>query len=92
VLLGCALRPSEVAALTDGRCSGGFTPEAAVARHADARELTAWCVRHYPHVGTMAVAATDNASAGAGTGRRASGCAKRLVANQRPADYERLEA
>jgi len=28
VLLACALRPSAVAALTDGRYSGGFTPEA----------------------------------------------------------------
>ena len=41
MLLGCALRRSEVAALTDGRCSGGFTPEATgvAARHANTAEL-----------------------------------------------------
>jgi len=26
-LLGCALRGCQAAALTDGRCSGGFTPD-----------------------------------------------------------------
>jgi hypothetical protein len=31
VVLGCALRRSQVAALADERCSGGFTPEATVA-------------------------------------------------------------
>jgi hypothetical protein len=41
MLLGCALRRPEVAALTDGRWSGGCTLEATVAaRHADAPELT----------------------------------------------------
>jgi site-specific recombinase XerC len=36
VLLGCALRRCQVAALTDGRCSGAFTLEATVAaRHAN---------------------------------------------------------
>jgi dihydroxyacid dehydratase/phosphogluconate dehydratase len=41
VLLGCALRRSAVAALTDGRCSGGFTLEATVgARHANTPELS----------------------------------------------------
>jgi len=39
VLLGRALRRPAVAAPTDGRCSGGFKPEATVAaRHADAAE------------------------------------------------------
>src|ERR1019366_5427968 len=43
VLLGCALRRCEVAALTDGRCSGGFTLEATVAaRHANTPELSVW--------------------------------------------------
>jgi hypothetical protein len=38
---GRAFRRREVAALTDGRCSGGFTPEATVAaRHANAPELS----------------------------------------------------
>ena len=38
-----ALRRSEVAALSDGRCSGGFTPEATVAaRRANAPELSVW--------------------------------------------------
>jgi hypothetical protein len=42
VLLGRALRRCEEAALTDGRCSGGFTPEATVAaRHANTPELSA---------------------------------------------------
>ena len=42
VLLGCALRRCEVAALTDGRCSGVFMPEATVGarRHANAPELS----------------------------------------------------
>src|ERR1019366_6357654 len=31
VLLGCALRRSDVAPLTDGRAPGGFTPEATIA-------------------------------------------------------------
>jgi integrase len=43
VLLGCALRRCEVAALTDGRCLGGFTLEATVAaRHANTPELSVW--------------------------------------------------
>jgi hypothetical protein len=43
VLLGCALRRSQVAALTDGRCSGGFTEKATVAApHANAPELSVW--------------------------------------------------
>jgi hypothetical protein len=42
-LLSRALRRSEVAALSDGRCSGGFTPEATVAaRRANAPELSVW--------------------------------------------------
>src|ERR1017187_6651000 len=42
MLLGCALRRFDSAALTDGRCSGGFTPEATgVARRADAPKLSA---------------------------------------------------
>src|ERR1022692_5252420 len=42
VLLGSALRPSAVAALTDGRCSGGFTPKATVAaRHVNGRIASA---------------------------------------------------
>jgi hypothetical protein len=46
VLLGCALRRSDVAALTDGRCSGGFKPEATVAaRRADAWKPSVWCAR-----------------------------------------------
>ena len=41
VLLGCALRRSAVAALADGRRSGGFTLEATVAaRQADPPELS----------------------------------------------------
>jgi dihydroxyacid dehydratase/phosphogluconate dehydratase len=41
VLLGCALRPPAVAALTDGRFSGAFTPEATVAApHAITPELS----------------------------------------------------
>jgi hypothetical protein len=41
VLLGCALRQSAAAALTDGRCSDGFTPEATgAARHANASKLS----------------------------------------------------
>jgi hypothetical protein len=41
MLLGGALRQSEVAALTDGRGSGGFTVEATVvARHAVTSELS----------------------------------------------------
>jgi len=41
VLLGWALRRRAVAALTDGRCSSGFTPEATVAaRRAIAPELS----------------------------------------------------
>jgi len=41
VLLGRALRRPAVAALADGRCSGGFTPEAtAAARRANAPELS----------------------------------------------------
>jgi len=41
VLLGCTLRRCAVAALTDGRCSGGFTLEATVAvRHANTAELS----------------------------------------------------
>jgi site-specific recombinase XerD len=41
MLLGCALRRSAVAALTNGRCSGGFTLEATVgARHANTPELS----------------------------------------------------
>jgi hypothetical protein len=41
VLLGCALRRSAAAALTDGRSSGGFTPEATVAaRDVNAPELS----------------------------------------------------
>jgi len=41
VLLGRALRRSAVAALTDGRQSGGFTMEATVAaRHANAPEVS----------------------------------------------------
>ena len=40
---GCALRPSAVAALTDGRSSGGFTPQATgAARHANAPEASVW--------------------------------------------------
>jgi hypothetical protein len=43
VLLGRALRRSAVAAPSDRRCSGGFTPEATVAaRHANAPELSVW--------------------------------------------------
>ena len=43
VLLGCALRRCEVAALTDRRCLGGFTLEATVAaRHANTPELSVW--------------------------------------------------
>jgi len=38
-----ALRPCAVAARTDGRYSGGFTPEATgAARHANAPELSVW--------------------------------------------------
>jgi hypothetical protein len=41
VLLGCALRPSAVAALTDARRSGAFTTEATVAaRHANTPDLS----------------------------------------------------
>ena len=41
VLLGGVLRQSTMAALADGRRSGGFTPEAtAAARHANAPELS----------------------------------------------------
>ena len=41
VLLGCALRRCEVAALTDGRSSRGFTLEATVAvRHANVPHLS----------------------------------------------------
>jgi len=41
VLLGCAQRRCEVAALTDGRSSGAFTPEATgAARHANTPELS----------------------------------------------------
>jgi hypothetical protein len=41
VLLGYALRRCEAAALADGRSSGGFTPEAAVAaRHANTPGLS----------------------------------------------------
>jgi len=41
VLLGCGLRRSAVAALTDGRSAGGLTPEVtAAARHAIAPELS----------------------------------------------------
>ena len=41
VLLGCALRRCEVAALTDGRSSRGFTLEATVAaRHANTPDLS----------------------------------------------------
>jgi len=40
-LLGRALRRRAVAALADGRCSGGFTPEATgAARHARVPELS----------------------------------------------------
>jgi hypothetical protein len=47
VLLGRALRRSEVAALSDGRCSGGFTPKATVAaRRANPPEL--WVVLATP--------------------------------------------
>ena len=39
----CALRRPDVATLTDGRCSGGFTLEATVAaRHANTPELSVW--------------------------------------------------
>src|ERR1017187_8879986 len=45
LLLGCALRRSEVAALTDGRSSGGFTPEATVAApHADTAEASRYLI------------------------------------------------
>jgi hypothetical protein len=41
VLLGFALRRSAVAALTEGRCSGAFAPEATVAaRRANTPELS----------------------------------------------------
>jgi hypothetical protein len=41
VLPGCALRRSAVAALADGRCSGGFTRDATVdARRATTPELS----------------------------------------------------
>jgi hypothetical protein len=63
VLLGCALRRSAVAALTNGLSSGGFTPEATVgARHANTPELSvvpatlSACRPLLP----LAVAATDN--------------------------------
>jgi len=43
------LRPAEVAALADTRSSGRFTREATVvARHANTRELSVWCLRS-PH-------------------------------------------
>ena len=42
----CPPRRPAVAALTDGRCSGAFTPDATVAaRHADARDVFVWCLR-----------------------------------------------
>jgi len=46
VLLGCALRLSQVAALADGRASDGFKPEATVAAgHASTPELSVQCLR-----------------------------------------------
>jgi hypothetical protein len=40
---GCALRPSAVAALAEGRCSGGFTPEATgAARRGNAADASVW--------------------------------------------------
>ena len=38
MLLGCALRRCEVATLSDGRCSGAFTPETNAAAHWPARQ------------------------------------------------------
>jgi hypothetical protein len=62
---GCALRPSVVAALTDGRCSGAFTAEATVAaRHVNTPELSVWCLRHPPHF-------AHPPAGGRGDGRRA---------------------
>ena len=61
VLLGCALRRSEVAALTMG-CSGGLTVEATVgARYANTTHLS------HPHAGGRGEGQRD--AAGAGTGR-----------------------
>ena len=46
VFLGGALRRSAVAALADGRCSGGFTREAMVdTLRADAWKPSVWCAR-----------------------------------------------
>jgi hypothetical protein len=49
VLLGCALHRCKAAALTDGRSSGGFTPEARpAARHANTSEQTSPSKREGP--------------------------------------------
>src|ERR1017187_10510383 len=63
VLLGCALRRSAVAELTDGRASGGFTPQATGdARHANTPELSASCLTTPSacRLSPLAVAATDD--------------------------------
>src|ERR1017187_6595974 len=63
VLLGGALRRSKVAELTDGRASGGFTPQATGdARHANTPELSASCLTTPSacRLSPLAVAATDD--------------------------------
>jgi len=65
------LCPAPVAALTDGRPPGVFTPGATgAARHADAPELSVWCLRdiRMSAVRTPTVAADAQRAAGARNG------------------------
>jgi len=75
VVLGCALRRCAVAARTDGRCSGAFTPEATVAaQHANTPELwvqwTGFPSGFFARLRVLGAAGVLGRTASAGTGRR----------------------